>query len=108
MARPVDITIASELSKVSLDSKFPATDLIAVLLQHIGATTRTFAGDVHTSGQVFHRSLAVYGGIRELMARVDRSTEAAPDWPSFDAYTSAIPPLEQQVLPNGSHPNFKH
>ncbi len=89
----IDITIKSEASRVALDSKYPATDLIAVLLQYIGITTNTFARDVHTAGQVFHRSLTVYDGIRELMGKVDESPEL--DWESLYAYTSAIPPLEK-------------
>lgn len=91
----VDITIASETSRVAFDSNYPATDLIAVLLQYIGTTTNGFSRDVQTAGQVFHRALTVYSGIRALMAQVDQSTEAAPDWTSFDAYTSAIPKLEK-------------
>jgi len=94
----VDITVQSEVSRVTLDGNYPATDLIAVLLQYIGTTANAFVRDVHTAGQVFHRSLAVYDGIRELMAKVDKSPVL--DWANFDAYTLAIPPLEQRVLPN--------
>ena len=96
----VDISIASEASKATLDSNYPATDLIAVLLQYIGTTTNAFGRDVQTAGQVFHRALTVYNGIRALMTQVDQSSEAAPDWASFDAYTSAIPKLEKRVLPS--------
>lgn len=96
----VDITIASEAAGAALDSNYPATDLIAVLLQYIGTTTNAFGRDVQTAGQVFHRALSVYSGIRALMAQVDQSSEAAPDWTSFDSYTSAIPKLEKQVLPS--------
>ena len=94
----VDITIASEVHRAISDSNYPATVLIAVLLQYIGATTSAFGRDVQTAGQVFHRALTVYNGIRALMAKVDQSSEAAPDWASFDAYTSAIPKLEKRVL----------
>ncbi|KIM44946.1 hypothetical protein M413DRAFT_442921 [Hebeloma cylindrosporum] len=94
----LDLTIASEANKAKLDSNYPATDLIAVLLQYIGTTADAFGRDVQTAGQVFHRALAVYEGIRALMAQVDQSTEAAPDWRSFDAYTTAIPQLEKLLL----------
>jgi len=81
--------------EVTSDVNYPATDLIPVLLRHIGATTNTFGRDVHTAGQVFHRALTVYNGIRALMAQVDQSSETTPDWTSFDTYTSAIPKLEK-------------
>jgi hypothetical protein len=102
----VDITIASEAARATLDSNYPATDLIAVLLQHIGTTANAFGRDVQTAGQVFHRALSVYNGIRALMAQVDQSSDTAPDWTSFDAYTSAIPKLEKRVLPSVFSPQF--
>jgi len=92
---PADFTIASEASKVPFDGDYPATDLIAVLLKYIGTTANAFGRDVQTAGQVFHRALTVYNGIRALMAQVDQSPDTAPDWTSFDTYTSAIPKLEK-------------
>jgi len=102
----VNITIASELSKVTLDGSYPVTDLIGVLLQYVGITTNAFGRDVHTAAQVFHRSLTVYNGIRALIEQADQLPGAAPDWTSFDAYTSSIPELEKRVLPNDFHPNL--
>ena len=90
----VDITIASEASKVMFDDDYPATDLIAVLLKYIGTSANAFGRDVQTAGQVYHRALTVYNGIRALMAQVDQSPETTPDWTTF-IYTSAIPKLEK-------------
>jgi hypothetical protein len=111
-----DVTIASELnrSKVEFDGKFPATDLITALLEYIGLSTKLFGRDVLTAGQAFHRSLKVYGGIRECIGKVsERSTKGGElltegeSLTSFYAYTKAIPLLGSQYL-TFFYPNSKH
>lgn len=90
-AKADDLSIVNQAANIP--EGFPATNLVEVLLRHIGVDTSKFVRNVQSSIQVYFRSSKIYNTVLFFIQQTQNSNTA--EWVAFDRYTLAIPILER-------------
>ncbi|KAI9508639.1 hypothetical protein F5148DRAFT_1283811 [Russula earlei] len=90
------VPLREPLSLTDLGSGGPAaTEAVKYLVQAVGRDVVTFRRNTQVSFMAVERARDIVNAINEYIAKVENS--ATGDWDSFERFTNAIEPLEEQV-----------